>query len=389
MPTRLEKTPQAERSVTLRSYDSFRKIAPLWAKLEGWQDNPTLHPAWLEALEETGCASEEHGWVPFHLALFEGDELLAAAPTYLKLNSEGEFIFDWGIARAAPRFGVEFYPKLLTAVPFTPATGPRLLVARGVERQQARIVFASSLATLLDKLGVSGANVLFLPEDDAEPLGRMGMLHRTTLQYHFHNPGYASLDDFLKSMPTKRRTQIRREMKAPAQQGLSIETLGKDKMSPALADTAYELYLTTVDKFTWGRRYLNRAFFETITDTMRDRVELVAARDASNKILAGAFNLRGDRVLYGRYWGTHVDLPFLHFNVCFYHSIARCIADGISTFEPGAGGEHKRARGFVPTITHSVHLFGDPRLTRAVAQFFEQEREAVEAEVAGGDQADS
>lgn len=376
-------TPKPERSINVRAFDSFAKIAPLWPSLEGWSDNPTLHPAWLGALEESGCATEEHGWIPHHLALYEGEALLGAAPCYLKLNSEGEFIFDWGIARAAPRFGVDYYPKLLVAVPFTPATGSRFLVARGADPKLARAAFVAALDSLMRKMGLSSAHALFVTEDEADEGERIGMMRRRSLQFHWHNRGFSSFDDFLKTLPSKRRTQIRREMKAPAEQGLRIETLRSDAISPALADTAFELYLTTVDKFYWGRRYLNRAFFESVMGSMKDRVELVAAKDGAGKIIAGAINLRGDRVLYGRYWGAHEERPFLHFNVCFYHSIERCIRDGIGTFEPGAGGEHKLARGFDPTSTHSVHLFRDHRFARAVEDFFDKERAAIEADLAG------
>lgn len=379
-----------DRSITLRIFDSFSKAAPLFDGLTGWHDNPTLSPAWLAALEETGCATPDSGWIPHHLAVYggaRGEQLLAFAPAYVKLNSEGEFIFDWGIARAAPRFGVEYYPKLLFAVPFTPATGPRLLLARGADPALARAAFKAGLVTLTSKLDLSSAHVLFLPGDDAAELAlRSGgaLMHRRTLQYHWHNQGFASFEAFLGSLPSKRRTQIRRERKAPAEQGLTLETLSGDALTPAVADLAYELYLTTVEKFYWGRRYLNRAFFQAIMRTMPERVELVVARRGA-RTLAGAFNLRGDTTLFGRYWGAFEELPFLHFNVCFYHSIERCIRDGLQRFEPGAGGEHKRARGFVPTLTHSVHHVREPRLALAVADFFEREREAVEAEVRGDD----
>ncbi len=379
MQGRSEKT---EHAVTLRVFDAFSKIEPRWSELSGHEGNPTLSAPWLRALEETGCAREETGWIPYHLALFEGDALLAAAPCYLKLNSEGEFIFDWGLARAAKSFGVAYYPKLLVAVPFTPATGPRVLVAKGASPTLARAAFAAAVASLTDKLGLSSAHVLFSPEGEARALSEAGLLHRASVQFHFKNRGYATFEDFLKTLPSKRRTQLRREMRAPTEQGIHIETLRADGMSPALADTAFDLYKTTIDKMYWGRQYLNRSFFEAVMGSMKDRVELVAAKDDRGKIIAGAFNLRGDDTLYGRYWGTFVDVPFLHFNVCFYHSIERCIADGLSTFEPGAGGEHKLARGFDPTITHSVHFFADRRFGLAVQDLFAREREALEAEVA-------
>lgn len=383
----------AERSVSVRACDSFSAVAPLYAHLDGWQGHPMLSPEWLGALEESGCVREEHGWIPYHLVLTSGRpgvsatedpaSLIGVVPMYIKLNSEGEFIFDHAIARAAPRFGVDYFPKLLVAVPFTPATGPRLLVARGVDTELARSALRAALETLVDRLGVSSANVLFLPGAEADALEKMGMLHRHSLQFQWHNQGYRDFEEFLAQLPSKRRTQIRRERRAPAEQGLTIATLGGDALTPAIADTAYELYLTTVDKFTWGRRYLNRRFFEIVFSKLKRAMELVTATDERGRVVAGAVNVRGENTLFGRYWGTHGEVPFLHFNVCFYHSIERCIRDGIAHFEPGAGGEHKLARGFVPTITHSVHHIRDPRLAAVVGDFFSREREVIDAEVRG------
>ena len=369
-----------EAAIELRVFGSFAKIEPLWASLEGWQDHPSLWPAWLSAMEETGCVAEKKGWVPYHLGMFDGGELLAAAPCYVKLNSEGEFIFDHGLARSAPRFGVDYFPKLLVASPFTPTNGPRLLVAKGKDPERARHVFAAALASLTGELEVSSAHTLFLPEADAVSLADKGLLHRYSVQFHFTNPGFESYEDFLKTLPSKRRTQLRRERRYPSEQGITIETETGDALTADKADAMYRLYLTTVDKFMWGRRYLNREFFEAIFASMPQGIEMVSAR-AGKKLIAGALNLRGKNAIYGRYWGAHAEVPFLHFNVCYYHTVERTIREGIALFEPGAGGEHKSVRGFHPTITHSVHHIREPRFALAIADFFERERIAIRAEL--------
>ncbi|MBL8740994.1 MAG: N-acetyltransferase, partial [Myxococcales bacterium] len=220
-----------EAAIELRVFGSFAKIEPLWASLEGWQDHPSLWPAWLSAMEETGCVAERKGWVPYHLGMFDGGELLAAAPCYVKLNSEGEFIFDHGLARSAPRFGVDYFPKLLVASPFTPTNGPRLLVAKGKDPERARHVFAAALASLTGELEVSSAHTLFLPEADAVSLADKGLLHRYSVQFHFTNPGFESYEDFLKTLPSKRRTKLRRERRYPSAHGITIETETGDALT--------------------------------------------------------------------------------------------------------------------------------------------------------------
>jgi hypothetical protein len=371
------------RNITVRAYDTFAKIAPLWPHLTGLDDAPFLSAAWLGALEETGCVDERRGWIPHHLAFFEDDELLGAAPAYLKLHSEGEFVFDYAWANAARRFGVAYYPKLLVASPFTPANGPRVLVAQGKDRGLAYAAFAATVGAVVEQAELSSAHVLFLPEEEAAALADLGMLRRAGLQFHWHNRGYGSFEDFLRDLPSKRRTQLRRERKALADQGVVLETLSGHALTPDVVDAAYGFYLSTVDKFLWGRRYLTRAFFESVASTMRGAVEIVVARDASRRPIAGAFNLRGQRTLFGRYWGAGVEVPFLHFNVCYYHSIERCIAGGLVRFEPGAGGEHKAARGFRPTLTHSVHYVRSARFARALQDFCDRERELLESDVNG------
>jgi predicted N-acyltransferase len=369
------------RAVTVRAFESFAQIAPYWARLGPFDDIPFLRAEWLSALEETGCAVADRGWVPHHLAFFEDDEILCAAPAYLKLHSEGEFVFDYAWANAARKFKVSYYPKLLVASPFTPATGPRVLVAEGKDRALALSAFAAGIETIAEQAKLSSSHVLFLPEDEAEALSSFGLVHRSGVQFHWTNGGYQTFEDFLGSLPSKRRTQIRRERRGPAEQGLTLSSLSGKELTPELADTMYELYLTTVDKFMWGRRYLTRSFFEAVFASMPESLEVVLARDEGKKAIAGAFNLLGKTARFGRYWGAYEEVPFLHFNVCFYHSIERSILEGRTRFEPGAGGEHKLARGFAPTLTHSVHTVTEPRFRAAIADFCTRERELLREEL--------
>jgi predicted N-acyltransferase len=324
----------------------------------------------------------ERGWQPFHVTLHEGGELVGAAPLYVKGSSEGEFVFDQGWADFCQgRLGVRYYPKLLSAVPFTPATAPRLLVRDGADGSRLLLAFARGLEELTARLGLSSAHVLFPDAAQASALERAGLAHRHGVQYHWRNEGYATFEDFLSRFTSKRRNQIRREMRAPREQGLELVVRTGRDLTPELLDHAFDFYVSTVQKHFWGRQYLNRAFFEHLAATVPDSVLVVFALDGSGTPIAGAFNLLGPDALYGRYWGARggVEHPFLHFNVCYYRGIEECITRGLRLFEPGAGGEHKLSRGFEPTVTHSLHHLADPRLDRAVRDFLSRERGAIGA----------
>jgi uncharacterized protein len=343
---------------------------------------PFLRFEWLDALERTGCVVPERGWLPMHLAVRRGGELIAAAPAYVKGNSEGEFVFDHAWARFAEvELGLPYYPKLVVAVPFTPATGPRLLVREGVPRAALEHTFAKALAAVCDQAGLSGAHVLFPSEAEARSLAGAGLLERHGVQFHWQNAEYETFDDFLGRFNSKRRHQIRRERREIAERGVVLDVLTGSELRPELADFVFDFYVATVDKFAWGRRYLNRAFFEEVMTTMPDALHVVVAKDGSGNKLGGAFNLLGSRRLYGRYWGANADVPFLHFNVCFYKGVEEAILRKLEAFEPGAGGEHKVARGFEPTVTRSVHHLADPRLRAAVADHLRRERRAVDEHV--------
>jgi predicted N-acyltransferase len=344
---------------------------------------PFLRFEWLDALERTGCVVPKRGWLPMHFAIHRDGELVAAAPGYVKGNSEGEFVFDHAWARfAESELELAYYPKLIVAVPFTPATGPRLLVKTGHARDELAGVLCRALAGVCREGKLSSAHVLFPTQEEAALYAGYGLLARHGVQFHWHNPGYASFDDFLSRFNSKKRNQIRRERRELADRGITLEVLSDKTLGPEHADFVYDFYVATVDKFPWGRRYLNRAFFEQVLSSMPDALHVVAATERGGKRrLGGAFNLLGKERLFGRYWGALADVPFLHFNVCFYQGIEEAIARKLGGFEPGAGGEHKVARGFEPTVTYSTHYLSDPQLREAIARHLVAERSAVDEHV--------
>lgn len=372
-------------TTTLRILESVTDIPKEdWDSLLNERSSPFMAWTWLACLEESGSVCAESGWIPRPFALYEDKKLVAVAPAYVKLHSEGEFVFDWSWADVAHRMGLDYYPKLVFAVPFTPATGERILVREGFPREEVVRAFGEAAADLTKDLSMSGAHALFVREDEAVALAEAGYEERLGIQFHWKNKEFGTFEDFLTTLPSKKRTQLRRERGQLAKDGVTITTLRPEELDVSLARAMHELYLTTVDKFVYGRRYLNVRFFELVAERFRDSLAWAVAKrteDGHERIVASAFNVKKDGVLYGRYWGTHVDLPFLHFNVCFYHGIDECIRERLHTFEPGAGGEHKRVRGFRPTITRSAHLLHDPRLASLVRPFLDRERRAVVAHV--------
>lgn len=362
-----------------------------WDALVGESGSPFVEWTWLDCLEESGCvgANGEHAaaWGPCHFALYRkhegGERLVAAAPAYLKGNSEGEFVFDWSWADLSRRLRKPYYPKLVLAVPFTPATGERVLVLPGEDRETLTRTMASLAWRFAEEVGAHSAHVLFPSEPEAKVWVEEGYLLRYGVQYHFHNEGFATWEDFLGTFNSKKRHQLKREVAQAARDGITIETVPADRIDGDVVRAMYRFYLATVDKFTWGRRYLNERFFELIAERYSERLAWVMATRGGRPI-AGAFNVEKGKRLYGRYWGADETLPFLHFNVCYYHGIKHAIAHGLEVFEPGAGGEHKRVRGFRPTLTFSAHRLEDPRLTSAVDAFVVREREAMARYVATG-----
>jgi uncharacterized protein len=383
---RKQRTPERRResgaapAFELQTHAAIAEISAAdWDRLAGAEAPPFLTYGWLEALERTGCVLPNRGWMPLHLSLHCEGRLIAVAPAYIKGNSEGEFVFDHAWARfARTALGTDYYPKLVLGVPFTPATGPRLLIDPAVDTTLVVGAFSEGISRVCGRLGISGAHVLFANAEQASALEREGLALRHGLQFHWHNAGYADFDDFLGRFDSKRRNVIRRERREMHDAGIEIETLTSDDLTSEVADLVYEFYVSTVNKYFWGRQYLNRAFFEEVFERMPDALHVVMARErSSGNPLGGAFNLLGPRALYGRYWGAREERRFLHFNVCFYHAIDDAIRRGLALFEPGAGGEHKLARGFEPTITYSAHQLLDPRLDAAVRDFLAREREAI------------
>ena len=372
-------------SYTLRLLSRVREIpAATWDRLLGPESSPFVEHRWLDALEETGCVGDDTGWIPAHLSIWRSDELVAVAPSYLKGHSEGEFVFDWSWADFAHRAGIRYYPKVVLAVPFTPATGDRVLVAPGEDRAAITRIVAQAAREWCGRAKGSSVHVLFPRRDEAGDWESSGYLPRSGFQFHWFRQNATTFDEYLARFTSKRRNQIKRELRGVREAGIAVETLAPEQHTREVARTMHRLYASTIDKHgVWGRLYLNERFFETIVERFRDRLAWVVARDvASGRIVAGAFNVLGGRRLYGRYWGTRTEVPFLHFAVCYYAGIAHCVERGVDVFEPGAGGEHKRPRGFVPTLTHSVHWLADPRLRAVLGPWLQRERGRVEAIIA-------
>jgi len=367
----------------LRIVSKIREIErEAWDALVPFGSSPFVEWTWLDTLEEAECVGPKAGWYPRHFALYDGNELIGAAPAYVKTNSEGEFVYDWAWADLAARMGLDYYPKLVFAVPFTPATGNRVLVKNGVPRGAIVNAFADAAKEFCTQAQLAGAHTLFHHEDENAEWVASRWMRRVGIQYHWHNRGYSTWEDFLASLTSKRRNQLKRETAQPAKDGVEIITLAPSDLTPQVASTMHRLYLTTVDKFVYGRRYLTAEFFQLIAKRFAHRLAWVVAKKG-DEIVAGAFNAKKDNALYGRYWGTFVDLPFLHFNVCYYHGVKEAIAEKLERFEPGAGGEHKRVRGFDPTLTFSAHHIEHPRLNRLLANFVVQEEAAIRAHIAG------
>jgi uncharacterized protein len=366
--------------IELKTHASMRDFdEAAWDAMLAPQFVPHMRWTFLDALESTGCVTQELGWLPQHLSMHRDGQLIALAPAYVKGNSEGEFVFDHAWARFCyENLGQDYFPKLVVAVPFTPATGPRIIYSPTIGSEEVHVILAQGLQRLIETSGLSSGHVLFVTDGSAAELENAGLARRFGIQYHWRNAGYVTFDDFLSRFSAKRRHQIRRERREIADHGIELLTLDGGELGSENIDHVYEFYCSTVDKHFYGRRYLNREFFHEICARMPEQIMVVLAREkGANKPLAMAFNLVSERALFGRYWGAREERPFLHFNVCYYAGIQACIERGLDYFEPGAGGEHKHARGFESTLTHSVHYLRDPRLRAPVERFLSQERAAI------------
>jgi uncharacterized protein len=339
--------------------------------------NPFVSHAFLRALEVSGCVGGRTGWSPAHVLIERNGALVAAAPCYVKTHSQGEYVFDHGWADAIERAGGRYYPKLQVSSPFSPVTGPRLLVRADDERAAATTALVKGLRLLREQTGASSIHLTFLPEVQWATLGDLGFLQRMDQQFHWANADYASFDAFLETLASRKRKAIRKERAAAVANGITIRHLTGAEITSAHWDAFFGFYMDTGAR-KWGRPYLNRAFFAEIGRTMADQVLLVMAERAG-RFVAGAINFIGHDALYGRNWGCIEDHPFLHFEVCYYQAIDVAIARGLKRVEAGAQGEHKLARGYMPVTTYSAHDIADPRLRSAVADYLVRERRQVEA----------
>ncbi len=337
--------------------------------------HPFLTWRFLNALEESGSAIEGTGWAPRHIWLEDKDgTALGAAPLYAKTHSQGEYVFDHGWAEALHRAGGNYYPKLQGSIPFTPAQGPRLLA----KTKEAKTGLVSAMVQACQDWGYSGVHLTFLQEDDLAVLEEAGFDRREDRQFHFLNRGYDSFDDFLNTLTSRKRKNIRKE-RAAAQDGITIRRLTGDDIKPEHWDIFYRCYVDTGMR-KWGQPYLTRSFFELMHSAMRDDILLVMAFDGSTPI-AAALNFIGGQALYGRNWGALVHKPFLHFELCYYQAIEAGIEMGLPRVEAGAQGEHKLARGYEPVTTHSAHYLAHPGLREAVSDYLTRERRAVDHEI--------
>lgn len=335
--------------------------------------NPFVSHAFLSALEESGCVGPKAGWAPVHVLVEdEKGHLLGAAPCYVKSHSQGEYVFDHSWADAYERAGGHYYPKLQVSVPFTPVTGPRLLVPDGPEASTVRAHLIAGLRALRDQIGASSIHATFLQEADLQAMTEEDFLRRDDQQFHWFNDGYKTFEDFLAALASRKRKAIRRERRDALANGITIEWVTGSQITEAHWDAFFAFYMDTGSR-KWGRPYLNRRFFSLMGERMPERVLLVMAK-RNGRHIAGAINFIGDKRLYGRNWGCIEDHPFLHFEVCYYQAIDFAIAHGLERVEAGAQGEHKLARGYRPVITSSAHDIADPGLRKAVAAYLQQER---------------
>ncbi len=340
--------------------------------------NPFISHDFLRCLEASGSATARTGWQPQHLLAEAHDgSILGAVPCYLKSHSRSEYVFDRGWAEAYEHAGGDYYPKLQVSVPFTPATGRRLLVRPGGETGLIRKGLAAGLIELCRRHRASSVHVTFMPEDEWEFLAECGFLKRTDQQFHWENAGYGTFDDFLAALNARKRKTVKRERRDALEAGISVHWLTGSDLTEQVLDAFFAFYMETGSR-KWGRPYLTREFYSMVGGCMADRIVLIMAR-RNGRYIAGAINFIGSDTLFGRHWGAIEHHPFLHFEICYYQAIEFAIARKLVRVEAGAQGEHKLARGYMPTTTHSAHYIADPALRRAIAEYLVRERAGVEA----------
>lgn len=351
---------------------------------------PFLRHGFLSALEDSRSVGAATGWNPRYVIARAGTDqrVVGIATAFMKTHSMGEFVYDWAWADAAQRAGLRYYPKLVVAAPFSPVTGRRLLTAPGLDtnaRQAVRRALVAAVVELAKTTRCSGIHVLFPLEEELALFSELGFCHRLGAQFHWENPGYADFEAFIARFDSKRRNQIRRERRRVREAGVEIRSYFGDEVEDRFMRPAFDFYGATVDRYVWGRRYLNERFFELLWQRMRPFVHLTLAW-RGDTIVGGALDMQEGERRWGRYWGALAEVDCLHFEVCAYAPIDDCIRHGITRFEAGAGGEHKLGRGFVPTPTHSMHLLFDGRFQQTIEDFCAREasfvRERIEVAAA-------
>ncbi len=362
--------------LSLSTHNAIDEIqAADWNRLAD-PDTPFLRHEFLAAQERHGCVGRTLGWIPHHLALRDQNgTLVAAAPCYLKSNSYGEFVFDWAWADAYARAGQRYYPKLVVASPYTPATGPRILTEDTPRRPEYAAALIRGACEVARGLGVSSLHLLFTSKEETDWAEQQGLMRRMGCQFHWHNAGYGSFDDLLGAFSAPKRKNVKRERRRVAEAGIRFRLLRGPEVSQGEWALFHRLYCDTFDK-RGGIATLSLAFFQEIGRTMGEQLLLVLAYQGPD-LIAAAFNLVGTRTLYGRHWGCFTDFDSLHFEACYYQGLEFCIANGLERFEPGAQGEHKISRGFLPTPTWSAHWIADPGFHKGIGHFLQLETEGM------------
>ena len=360
----------------VRQISSLREILPEhWNSLES-PDYPFLKHQFLYGLEKYKCL-EDHGWYPCHFIIEQGNNLLGAIPLYLKTNSTGEFVFDWDWADAYEQAGGQYYPKLVTAVPYTPVTGPRLLVRRGIDRNMIFRLLYDHICNFAKKLNVSGYHVLFPDEPDMKILEDGNMLPRLGVQYHWENDGYSDFNDFLSGLSSKKRKQVKKERKVLSSENITVEILEGPEIDDNHWTAFHHFYQSTFYR-KWGEPRFTLEFLKSLGRDLPDSPVLFMAR-SGKEYIAGALAFRGGNTLYGRHWGCCQNYKFLHFELCFYQTIDYCIQKGIRKFDAGAQGEHKIKRGFVPVETFSAHWINNETFRSAINSYLIHENHAIKS----------
>lgn len=338
--------------------------------------NPFISHDFLSSLEESGSVSRQTGWMPQHLVLSNSNgDILGALPAYVKSHSQGEYVFDHAWADAWERAGGRYYPKMQSSVPFTPATGPRLLVKDGEDRTSVQLGLASALMQVTEQMQLSSAHITFMPKEEATLLKDQGFLVRNDQQFHFQNDNYSSYADFLNTLASRKRKALKKERRIACENGIEIEWLTGAQLNEDIWDIFFQFYTDTGMR-KWGQPYLTRQFFTLIGERMPDDILLIMAKH-QGRYIAGAINFIGSDCLYGRHWGCVEDHPYLHFEVCYHQAIDFAIAKGLARVEAGAQGQHKLARGYLPSMTYSAHYIPHEGFRNAIGDYLDHERQEV------------